>query len=79
MTEYVVLRYQNIVGDHAQVAGGCWVEVGQADARSSSAAIRAVVDMMDAPIIEDTFTAIPLRSWAPVTVKVETKTALRFS
>lgn len=53
-----------------------WRAVGKVEARSSESAIRQLLDGKEA---EGSFVAVPARSWKPVTVKVETKTALKFS
>lgn len=71
-TEYVVLW--------SEKGGEGWIEADRVEARSAQAAIAAAVqkgDVTDADA--DRFVAIPSRSFRPVTVKVETKTALKFS
>lgn len=76
-TEYLVLRKST--ADHS------WKESGRYEARSASSAIRQHLE--GSPSVEGnasdreagTFVAVPSRSFAPVTVKVETKTALKFS
>lgn len=74
MTEYVVL------GSYE----GEWTEAGLYRQRSAQGAIRACLEMNKEELPErirntDLFVAVPARSWKPVTVKVETKTALKFS
>ncbi len=71
MTEYVVLSSD----------GEVWVRHSQEAARSSQAAIRAFLDVEgnQSSYNSTQFVAVPARSWKPVTVKVETKTALKFS
>ena len=74
MTDYVVLRKTEI--------DDMWEEYKLAsNARSARSAIQAVVDqdVHDGTVIGNAYAAVPARSWKPVTVKVETKTALRFS
>lgn len=67
MTDYMVLKRN---GEES------WVTAKLApSARSARSAIKAVVDQ-DGP---GEYVAVPYRSWKPVTVKVETKTALTFS
>ena len=73
-TEYLVLMQaegQMPEGDHL------WEAVRKVEARSARAAISLVVDGTGSG--EGIYVAVPTRSWAAVTVKVETKTALRFS
>lgn len=76
MTDYVILC-------NTDEGGPRWQEVARVSARSTSSAIRAMVDGdANGLLPEDSggvYVAIPVRSFAPVTVKVETKTALRFS
>jgi hypothetical protein len=67
MTEYVVLY---------QLESGDWSEVKSVEARSSRAAIRVVVD--GAASLDNRYVAVPVRSWQPVTAKIETRTQLKF-
>lgn len=53
-----------------------WRAVGKVEARSAESAIRALLNGRET---FGSFVAVPARSWKPVTVKVETKTALKFS
>jgi hypothetical protein len=57
-----------------------WYEGERITARSPKAAITAYLEL---PSTKDQgngqYAAVPLRSWKPVTVEVETKTALKFS
>ena len=70
MTEYVIFVQQE--------EAGTWSQVGQhVQARSATAAIRTLLCESNSP--HGAYAAVPARSWKPVTVKVETKTALRFS
>lgn len=72
MTEYVVFTNTT----------GAWKEIGRLQARSARSAIRERIDGMaqtDAYLGEGQYVAVPSRSWQPVTVHSETKTALRFS
>lgn len=71
MTEYVILSFA------PDQEGGAWVEARRIEARSGQSAIRAFVDGATPEVTR--FVAVPARSFRPVTVKVETKTALRFS
>ena len=71
MTEYVVLMQQSV--DDGEAFHIIAYEV----ARSARSAIQgALVGREDE---SGQYVAVPARSWKPVTVKVETKTALRFS
>jgi hypothetical protein len=73
MTEYVILkRSQDGLG---------WLPVrnaGGIEPRKARSAKAAIADTPEANEGGE-FVAVPARSWKPVTVKVETKTALRFS
>lgn len=73
MTVYVIL--------HQDQPGPDWEELGQTDARSQRAAIQQAIESPTGapPKNGGRFQAVPARSWKPVTVKVETKTALKFS
>ena len=73
MTEYVIFKK---VPRAEASANDQWEYLGHKDARSSTSAIR---DFLDRSSQEGDFFAVPARSWRPVTVKVETKTALKFS
>lgn len=70
MTAYLVLKSEN---------GIDWTEGGAVDARSAKDAIRRMLDGGGKELETRSFVAVPVRSWKPVTVKVETKTALKFS
>lgn len=85
MTEYLVLQsvpaHPALSSDEDEVGfsvsdGPGWRSIKKVEARSADAAIRAVLNGYTG---EGMFVAVPARSWKPVTVKVETKTALRFS
>lgn len=67
MTHYLIL---------ARSKEGGWQELAGGDARSATAAIRDLLDGRKSDYSE--YVAVPARSWKPVTVKVETKTTLRF-
>jgi len=68
MTDYVILFQQD---------NGGWMELEKRiPARSGTSAIRALLDGAEA---RGQYVAIPARSFRPVTVKLETKTQLRFS
>lgn len=72
-TSYIVLRKDE---------NGRWEDVGRTMQRSARAAIQMALDPerpIGAPVDPGTLVAVPARSWKPVTVKVETKTALKFS
>ena len=72
MTEYVVLGEYELE----------WTKIGVYPARSAKSAVRLCLETGGLPTrVEntDSFVAVPARSWKPVTVKVETKTALKFS
>ena len=71
MTEYLVL---------SRNGGGPWSEKARVQARSAQSAIRSVIEKGEAEAVtHEHFVAVPARSWKPVAVQVETKTALRFS
>lgn len=77
MTEYIVL----------EKIGEAWSPCGPVSAPSARSAIRAMVhsttpheERVDGEGIRSgEFVAVPVRSWDPVTVSVETKTSLKFS
>ena len=75
MTEYIVLAYSQ----HETHDG--WSRIGpdEVRARSSKAAIQEALNSRSDVAQYEAFVAVPLRSWRPVTVKVETKTALKFT
>jgi hypothetical protein len=80
MTEYVVLKENSDplpedLQNYEFNPRGFHV-VHTVEARSATAAVR---DWLKDGETEGTFVAVPARSWKPVTVKVETKTALKFS
>lgn len=80
MTKYVVLK-ENSDPLPADLQGGDFNPRGYhvvhtVETRSASGAIR---DWLKDGSTQGTFVAVPARSWKPVTVKIETKTALRFS
>jgi len=66
-TEYVVLSKQS--------AGG-WTEQKIVVASSAKAALRSA---LGGAAVEGEFVAIPLRSWHPLKVTVETQQRLKFS
>jgi len=71
MTEYLVL---------SRNGGGPWSEKGRETARSAEAAIRQLIEKGEGDAVTyEHFVAVPARSWKPVTVQMETKTALKFS
>lgn len=79
-TEYVVL--ENAGGED----GVGWHPIGSQEARSASSAIRQHLakltegrDLSVLPHGSPWYVAVPARSWKPVKVTVETKTALKFS
>jgi hypothetical protein len=67
MTEYVVLRQ----GAADQSETGAWSEIARATAATPKAAIKAATDGKPAAERTGTFVATPVRSWQPVTRKVE--------
>ena len=72
MTDYLILR---------SVQGGTWEVIGSMEARSARSAIRERIDgagQSSEHAGEGTYVAVPSRSWQPVKVAVETKTALKF-
>ena len=71
MTHYVILYQRD---------DNTWDQTTALEARSARAAVTKALEGENNPYQSGgTFIAVPLRSWRPVTVKVETKTALRFS
>jgi hypothetical protein len=68
-TEYVVLRQTGI----GETPRG-WMEQGRVAATSAKAAIAQAVGETSG-----TYTAVPARSFQPVTVSVEQKATLKFS
>lgn len=68
MTTYIVLSQ-----DEEQE--NVWHQVADVDARSAVAAIRSLIDSEG----EGVYVATPLRSWSPVTVRVEQVTKVRMS
>lgn len=68
MTEYVVLKFHEVLGEH-----GAWVIIGKAETRGPRTAIREIINGA-----EGSYVAVPARSWHPSDVKLETKTLLRF-
>ena len=80
MTVYTVLKKNSHPVDTSEevtayldLAG--WDVRGTVKARSAQAAVSVTA----AELGEGEYVAVPARSWRPVSVKVETKTALRFS
>jgi len=70
MTEYLVFVRDD----------GMWLEVGSEVTRSARSAITAHLGRDgDGPMNGSEYVAVPARSWRPVTVKVETKTQLKFN
>ncbi len=63
MTNYVILRLDSETSS--------WKEHGEATATSPQRAIRAIENGAGV------YTAVPARSWKPVTVTVETKTVVK--
>jgi hypothetical protein len=70
MTNYVVLH---------KSGENIWTQFSAINARSARSAISQALEGGENPYKEGQFTAVPARSWRPVQVKVETKTALKFS
>lgn len=69
MTAYVIFRLEGGQGLWRQ--GGANVE-----ARSAAEAIRKTVENLDGDKQSGTYAAVPLRSWQPVKVGVETQTRI---
>jgi len=72
MTNYVVLVKH-------ESSPSVWIQFTAIYARSARAAITEALAGPDAPYKEGDFIAVPARNFRPVSVKVETKTALKFS
>lgn len=68
MSVYVVLRQD-------EESETVWHQVADVDARSAVAAIRSLIDSEG----EGVYVATPIRSWTPVTVKVEQVTKVRMT
>lgn len=75
MTEYLILRS---VGK-SENGEAHWEDITRETARSAQAAIRQAAERLGADAPRNHFVAVPARSWKPVKVTVETKTALKFS
>jgi hypothetical protein len=76
MTQYIVFaRIEDPTNDHPNE----WSQFTAIHARSARSAISKALEGDDNTYKEGTFVAVPARSWRPVQVKVETKTALKFS
>lgn len=73
MTRYIVFRR---VGDYGDPETESWGYVGEADGRSARDAVKAALNDRNE---EGEFVAVPKRSFRPLTVKMETTTALRFT
>ena len=70
MTEYIVLTKHGEDG---------WAQIGK-DKVTAASARAAISEMLKTrPAIEGEFVAIPLRSWHPLKVTVETQHRLKFS
>lgn len=72
MTQYILFAKQ---GDTENE----WTQFTAIIARSARSAIAKALEGDQNSYKDGTFVAVPVRSWKPVTVKVETKTALKFS
>lgn len=70
MTNYLVLH---------KTGENIWTQFTAINARSARSAISQALEGDENTYKEGTFIAVPARSWRPVSVKVETKTALKFS
>ena len=69
MTEYIVLEKEE----------KGWIEWDRQQARSARSAIRQHLDGATAGMsLAGQFVAVPIRSWQPTTVSVETKQQLKF-
>ena len=69
MTEYMILRGVNNDG---------WVIEKKVTARSAKSAVRELLNGAHHENEHGRYVAVPVRSWQPVTVTVETKTQLKF-
>lgn len=78
MTQYIVLWRSHEQTTDPMLSPE-WREITAIMARSARSAISQVVQAEGGSYNEGTFLAIPARSFRPVTVKVETKTAIKFS
>lgn len=65
MTEYVILRHELEDGPAASTTG-VWREAGVVKASSPATAIRTLTHTG-----KNTYLAVPMRSWKPLTVKTE--------
>ena len=74
MTEYVLFQFHK----ESPEVPGAWTEWTRMPARSAQSAIRQMLERSPESQTGQ-FVAVPARSWRPVTVKVETKTALKFT
>lgn len=74
MTEYVIFEFHQENPNQP----GVWTEGTRMPARSAQTAIRKMIERSPESK-SGMFSAVPARSWKPVTVSVETKTALKFS
>jgi hypothetical protein len=80
-TTYVVLEQQESAGPAEageRQANIYWVEREQIEARAATDAIRSYVNA-NGITKGGIFYAVPLRSWRPITVAVETQTRLKLS
>lgn len=68
-SDYVVFRSASEIDDETDGRG--WVEIGRATAATPKAAIKAATDGKPPAERTGTFVATPVRSWRPVTRKVE--------
>jgi len=74
VTAYVVLQQRKSEPNSSSASAGGWFIVGPpVESVSAEAAIRKAVDGDKG----GTYVAVPVRSWAPVTVTVETKRTLK--
>lgn len=73
MTEYVVMS-----ATRADETDSAWAEVGHFEARDARAAVAAYVSQNGVPK-SGSFIAVPLRSFKPIKVDVETQTKLKFT
>ncbi len=71
MTRYTLLKRIGALSEEE------FAVVAEIEARSGVSAIRAYLD--ESPQNGESYVAVPTRSWRPVSVKVETKTALKFN
>lgn len=80
MTEYVVLIARYDSDPETTMPAELWQELGRTEAASSEAAIRAVVATNAAGASkQDSFVAVPVRSWVPVGAEIDPNPVVKLS